>query len=222
MKKSLNSKTAFIILFASVPKTIVKRVIAVLKFPKNVNDFINYAKGIYKAMNGNTTFPASQTALGTLNTDIAQLATLQTNMKTKPPTSTKADRDAARIVVENDLRGLRNDVQKVADNNPVKAEVIIKSADMEVKKTAIKQKQVNAVKEGKVSGSVLLTAERAGGHEWEMSKDQITIINLPATSGAKTTVNGLTPGEVWYFRSRPILKKGQMGDWSAWIKIMIR
>src|ERR1051326_6951999 len=102
MKTSINAITGCIILLAMVPKTIVKHILVVLKFPRNVNDFITYAKGIYKAMNANPSFPASQTALATLNTDIGTLAAIQTGLKTKPPTNTTADRDAARLVVENE------------------------------------------------------------------------------------------------------------------------
>ena len=222
MKTHIKKIISAVIVMAMIPKTIVKHIIAVLSFPKNVNDFITYAKGIYKAMNGNPNFPASQSALAALNTDIATLASVQTNLKTKPPTNTTAERDAARVVVENELRALRNDVQKVADTNPVKAEIIIKSADMGIKKVNPRQKQANTAKSGKVSGEVILTAEGGGPHEWQMSKDMLNVTNLPASSGSKTTVEDLTVADILYFRSRPILRKGQMGDWSQWIKVVVK
>jgi len=35
-------------------------------------------------------------------------------------------------------------------------------------------------------------------------------------------VSDLTIGDFWYFRNRPVLKNGEKGDWSRWIKIMVR
>lgn len=173
-------------------------------------------------MNGNANFPASAAKLATLNTDILALDASETALHTKPPTSTTAARNALIEKVKNDLRALRSDVQTAADNNTLQAEVIVKSAAMSVKAIAIHQKQKNAAKDGKVSGTIILTAEGGGMHEWQMSKDQTNIITLRATSKAKTIVPNLTIGDIWYVRNRPVLTNAQEGDWSQWIKVVVR
>ena len=203
-------------------KTIIRHLIVVLMFPTKINDFITYAKGIYKAMNGNSNFPNSPPKIATLNADILALDGYETNLHTKPPTCTVAMRDAAMALVKADLRALRNDVQTVVDLQPKQAEVIAKSAGMNVKAISIHQKRVNDAKNGSVSGTIILTAEGGGAHEWQMSKDQNAITYLPATTGAKTKATNLTVGDILYFRNRPILPQGQEGDWCAWIKVKVQ
>jgi hypothetical protein len=203
-------------------KTIIRHILVVLLFPKKINDFITYAKGIFKAMNGNTNFPDSAAKVAVLKTDIDTLDSTESGLLTNPPTTTVEARNAAMEKVKADLRGLRNDVQVVTDATPAQAEVLAKSAGMNVKQVSVQQKRINDAKSGDVSGSVILTADGGGPHEWQMSKDQVTIINLPATSGAKTTVSNLTPGEIWYFRNRPILTQGVEGDWCGWIKVVVK
>jgi hypothetical protein len=124
-------------------KTIIRHIIVVLKFPRKLNDFITYAKGIYKAMNGNANFPNSLPKLTTLNTDILALDAAETALHTKPPSTTVAIRNAAMETVKIDLRALRSDVQTVADGKPSQAEVMAKSAGMNVKTIAIHQKRTN-------------------------------------------------------------------------------
>src|ERR1051326_5574116 len=202
-------------------KTIIRHIIAVLAFPRKINDFLTYAKGIYKAMTGSTYFPNSESKLATLNTDITSLDTIESNLKMNPPKNTVEDRDAAWEIVRNDLRALVKDVQTAADAVPAKAEVIIKAASLKAKSQTIRQKRTNNVKDGNVSGTVVLEAEGAGAHEWQMSKDKTAITNLDATSTSSTTVTGLTPGDMWFFRNRSILRKGGKGDWSDWMEIRV-
>jgi hypothetical protein len=149
------------------------------------------------------------------------MVTTHTNARSKT-VGTADVRNASLSVLLNDLRSIMQMVQAVADKTPATAETIIIGAGCDVKRTAIRQKQNDTVRTGEVSGDVIITAKGAGPHEWQMSKDKVSIINVDATSGAKTTVNDLTPGDVWYFRNRPILKKGIKGDWSDWIIIRVR
>ena len=207
---------------STVIKTIIKRIIAVLMFPREINNFISYAKTIYKAMNGNPNFPNSGAKLTKLNTDTLALENAESGLHTKPPKNTTDERDAALEKVKNDLRALQPDVQSAADANPAQAEVIVQSSGMKVKKTSIRQKQQDNVKDGKVSGTVLVTATGRGAHEWQMSKDQKEIITLDSTSAANVIVTGLIPGEWWFFRSRKILTKNKKGNWSAWMKILVK
>jgi hypothetical protein len=203
-------------------KKIIRHIIIVLKFPRKVNDFIAYAKGIYKAMNGNTAFPDSADRIAALNTHTLALDAAETALHTKPPTGTVAFRDAASEVVKADLRALRSDVQTVADKNPSQADVLAKSAGMDIKHMNTQKKRGNTAENDEVTGTIVLTAEDAGPHEWQMSKDQVNSINLPATSKAKSKVFKLISGDTWYFRSRPILTQGEEGEWCQWIKIVVK
>ncbi len=191
-------------------------------FPTKINDFLTYAKGIYEAMNGNSNFLNSAAKVTSLKTDIDTLDSSESGLLTNPPTSTVEARNAVMEQVKADIRSLRNDVQVVADATPAQAEVLAKSAGMNVKAISIRQKRVNDAYNGDVSGIIIVTAEGGGPHEWQMSKDQVAITNLPATSKAKTKVSNLTEGDIWFFRNRPILKNDVEGDWCEWIKVKVQ
>jgi hypothetical protein len=207
---------------ASIPKTIVRRIIAALNFPVKITDFITYSKAIYKAMFNNPGFTASAAKLTTLNTDINTLDASETGCKTKPPSSSVTSRNAAIEVVKADLRSLRSDVQGVADANPAKAEAIINSASMSVKKFSPRGKLLSTATDDVEEGKVDLTGEGSGPHEWRISPDGVTWSLLPASSGGKTVVEHLTPGSVYFFQNRQILTKGRKSDWSQSVKIRVK
>lgn len=197
--------------------TVVKRVIAVLDFPKDIDDFITYANGIHDSMLASPFFAALLPKINTLRTDITTLTNAHNGLQTKPPTTTKAQRDAALIIVQNDLRGLKSDVQNLADATPADAENIITSAGMKVKKQGAINKQDFTVKDGEVSGSATLIAKgieaARGAHDWAKSDDGVTWTPLTPTLAATTVASGLTRGSIVKFRHRAILKDGP-GDWS--------
>lgn len=205
--------------------TVIRHLIVVLKMPRRIGDQIIKAQFVQKALTGNVNFPAAYPAnivsLAQFGADIAALASAQTTAQSKTAGASDARNSALKIVL-GDLRNLMQLVQSVADKNPANAESIILGAGYDIKKTAPKQKQIDAVKEGKVSGDVILTAKGAGAHEWQMSVDKIGSIMLDATTGARTTVHHLTSGDVYYFRNRPILHNAMMGDWCDWISIRVR
>ena len=207
---------------AAIPKTIVRRIIAVLNFPKKIADFLIYGKAIYKEMFNNPSFAGSSAKLAVLNNDMTTLDAAETGCKTKPPTRSVTDRNAAAEQVKNDLRSLRSDVQAAADANPAKAEATIISAGMSVKKFNPHGKLTNSAKDDVEEGSVDLTGEGSGPHEWRMSTDEINWNLLPASIGAKTVVNHLTPGSIYFFQNRQILRKGKKSDWSQSVKIRVR
>ncbi len=205
-------------------KVLVKHTLAVLKMPSKIGDRIIKAQFIQNKLTGNANFPVPYptniVSLAQLGTDITALVAAETAAKNKAPGATDA-RDAIMNTVLADLRSIMHLIQIKADTNPVNAETIIMGAGYDVKATSAKQKQQNTAKNAEVSGTVILTAEGSGAHEWQQSKDQLNIIHLPATSKANTTVSGLTSGEVWYFRNRKIANKNGQFDWSAWQRVLI-
>lgn len=202
---------------------IISHLLAVLKFPKKIADFIIYAKAIQKAMAGNPNFASSAAKVTSTLADINALDAAETALHTKPATVTAATRNVALEAVKNDLRTLRNDVQNAADAKPASAESIIQSATMKVKVVKGRDAQIDEVFDGDESGSVLLLGKGAGAHQWQQSPDNgVTIVHLDPTLAANTNVNGLTPGSTVYFRNRLILPKGTYGPWSLWLSHMIR
>ena len=205
--------------------TVVKRVIAVLDFPADIDDFITFAKGIHDSMLASPLFAALAPKLLTLKNDSITLDAKETGLKTKPPTTTKAQRDAALLVVQNDLRGLKADVQTLADATPANAENIITAAGMKVKKQGAINKQDFTVKDGEVSGSATLIAKgidaARGAHDWAKSDDGINWSSLTPTLAATTVVSGLTRGTIVKFRHRAILKDGP-ADWSQPEELVVK
>jgi len=136
-------------------------------------------------------------------------------------TGTVAARNAALAVVLMDLRALKSMVQVKADANPTNAANIILSAGFGVVTHSGRIQRPNEALNTEVVGTILLAADSAGHHEWQMSKDMVNIINLPATTTLTTRVEGLNPGDVWYFRNHKLNTKKTTYNWSAWIKLII-
>jgi len=203
-------------------KTLVKRVTVALNFPGKIAEFILFAKAVFKAMTGNAYFTASAGKVTVLNVDITALDAAQTGCITTPPTVSVEARNVALEVVKNDLRALRNDVQTIADANPTKAEAIIISASMATKKAITHNKQKDSVKNSVEEGCVDLIAEGKGPHEWRMSVDNSTWTPLPSSMISKTTVSDLTPGSVYYFQNRQMLRNDVKTEWSQSIKIRVK
>ena len=202
----------------------VKHLIAALKMVGKIGDKIMKAKAILAALTGNATFPvatwpANVTSLAQLGTDVTALINAEAAVVNK--TGTAALRNEALAVVLADLRSIKTMVQLKADANPTTAQSIIEGAGYVVSMHGGRAKRQNDALNTELLGTALLTSDTAGHHEWEMSKDMITIINLPATTTCTTTVKNLTQGDVWYFRNRKVNTKKRTYNWCAWIKLTI-
>lgn len=203
------------------PLTIINRILVALNFPGRMNDFISKAKSIFSAMKNNAIFSALLPTINLFGGEIDTLDTTETAFKTKPPTKTRADRNVAKEAVKTRWRELARDVQDLADADPENAEAIITAATMDIKKSTIHQQQGNTAKNGPESGTVILTAQYPGPHNWRMSTDNITWTLLPASKGSRTIVTGLTPRQVYYFQNCRVMANGETGDWSQSIKITV-
>jgi len=201
---------------------LIKLITVVLNFPTVIAVFIVYARAIYMAMFSNPRFVASAAKVTVLKTDIDALEAAQVGFKTKPQTVSIEDRNNAFEKVKADLRSLRSDVQALADADPANAKSIITSAGMSWKTSSNHGKQQNGATDGDVSGSVDLTAEGAGPHEWRWSTDGVVWHYIRATLGATKTVYGLTPGTVYHFQNSKILPNEEEGEWSQSVTIMVR
>ena len=201
---------------------LIKKVTVALNFPTVISAFIVFANAIVLAMLENANFESLGEKITQVSSDLKILENLEAACNTKPPTASVSARNAALVTVQNELRTLRNDVQNIADADPLNAQTIIESSGMSVKKGAIHGKQQNTAEDGVVEGSVDLTAEGAGAHEWRMSTDDESWALLPASFTSKTTVSELTPGLVYYFQNRRILPNHEKSEWSQSVKIRVR
>jgi hypothetical protein len=59
------------------------------------------------------------------------------------------------------------------------------------------------------------------GHFWEYSADRETWTALQPTPRARTSLSGLTPGKVYYFRFHVLMQDGSMGDPSQIVSLMV-
>ncbi len=194
-----------------MPLVVTPRVIAVLDYPRDIEDFIEYAKTIRQSMTSSSHFGSLSAQLSALNTDIGKLVTTHTGTHSKPQTHFASDRNVELLKVQNDLRGLRLEVQKIADNNPDHAKAIVESAGMKVKKERTINKQDFIALRGELSGTAKLVAKGRRdrhAHEWAVSLDGTNWTHIPSTLAATTIAEGLIKGSIVDFRHRYILKDG--------------
>jgi hypothetical protein len=196
----------------------------VLKMPAKIGDRIIRVQDIQGKLTGNTYFPSGWTA-GTVtqaqfNTDVTAFVSDETAVKAKTPGAV-ALRDAAYLKLKQDLTAIMAMVQSKADANPTNAVTIINSAGFTAKLVSGGKKRQNAAYNTQIPGTVILTADGSGHHQWEMSKDMVTITILPSTNTSKTTVTALNPGDNWYFRNKKVDTHKNTYNWCSWILLKI-
>ena len=201
---------------------LLKDPIVVLNAPTVVTEIINYSKGIGNAMSESPYFEESASKLVKFRADIQVLDTAEANCSTNPPTASIGARNKALRTVLADMRSLRSDVQLVVDDSPLDAVVIASSANMAIKKAITHGKQKNTAEDGIEEGTVELTGEGAGPHEWRISTDEIAWTLLPSSRTSKTTVENLTLGTVYSFQNRRMLVNNEKSEWSQSVKIRVR
>lgn len=201
---------------------LIKRAIVVLNFSKVIYKLILQAKAIAAAMQSAPIFAALAPKIAELVANIQNLEDIIAALNVKNPLVSIEMRELAREAVKDDLRTLAMEVQKIADQDKENAPAIIKSAGMQVKLIAVRGVQQNSVCDGKEEGSVDLTAEGKGPHDWRMSSNGVDFLYLSSSNSSKTTVFNLIPGEVYYFQNRQSLSYNQKGEWSPVMKFRVR
>jgi hypothetical protein len=204
--------------------TTVKLLIAVIKMATKWGDRIIRLQEIVSKLTNNTYFPTGWTA-GSLTQaqfglDVTAFLNSVTNVKNRVAGAIGA-RNTAWTKIKADLMLILTMVQDKADANESNAEAIITSVGFFVRVSNGKQKKQNAAYNTEVLGTIALSADGTGPHEWEMSKDMVTVINLPATTTAQTQVTGLNTGDVWYFRNRKVNSKKKTYNWCVWIMLKV-
>lgn len=199
----------------------IYRYFAALNAARSCPQYVKQCRAIVARMTGNANFASPTPALSQVSTHVDALDAAEQATHKGPPAAT-ADRDAKLLTVRSDMRQLKAYVQSVADANVADSQVIIESAGMSVTKQAFKTKPDLAVKHGKVPTTVNLHAkasERRASYQWQMSTDQQTWTDLPATVTAATSATGLTPATIYYFRYRTLTVPG-LSDWSTIVSVI--
>ena len=198
---------------------------AVLKMPSKIGDQIIRVTDIKGKLTGNTYFPSGWVASGLtqiqFNSDVQAFLDAETDVNAKVPGAVNL-RKTALTTLKKDLRAVMAMVQTKADANPSIAATIIESAGFFVStKGGGHNKRQNAAYNTEIPGTVILTSDEPGHTQWQMSKDMVTIITLESTNTSRTTVNGLIPNDVWYFRCKKVNTKKKTYNWCGWILLKI-
>jgi hypothetical protein len=200
------------------------KITVVLRLPKrSPGKSILYAKYIAACMQGNPYFPSPTPPIATLVAHIAELDQAHVVARTKALGTAKA-RDAKLRVVEDDLKTLRSCVETVANTYAFEEGVaVVKSAGMDVKGRTGPRKAPASIKQGGVSGCVVLNVRHPGivtSFDWQQSVDGTTWTDARQTVHAKLVLTGLTPGVRYSFRFRTLTRKGK-SDWSDPLALLV-
>jgi hypothetical protein len=182
------------------------------------------ARGIVAAMTDNPAFPSPDPSLAIVTAAIDGLDNAQV-ARLAGTRGTVAARNQKRQALDEVLAQLKAYVQTVADADSETAVSVIESAGMRVARYQPARKKLFSVRDGSVSGSVVLTAQRAArqaAYHWQYSLDGgTTWQEITITLTAKTSMSGLTPGSRVLFRYRAVTRRG-MGDFCQPIRHVAR
>jgi hypothetical protein len=205
-------------------KTSIQRSLVVLHLPKPIGLLVSVVQAILLAMTGNARFPSPSPTLAIVAAALADLvkaeSTAQT--RTKGATETRNAKRAALLLLVDALRAY---VQSVSDADAANAAAIIHSAGMGVRKTAVHHKRGFDVSQGRVTGTVDVTAPvvaRTASYDWQWSTDGgKTWQAAPSTTRSKTSFSGFSAGSSVSFRFRGNTKAGD-GEWSQPIAFVVK
>jgi hypothetical protein len=189
---------------------------------RRIADKIAYARLVATSMRGNAYFSDPIRALDDLEAHIvvaeaAQVATLTRAVGTAPALR------AVLRVLQGDLERLQLMVQQAANAHPTDGPAIIETAGMNQKDNRGPERADFAVRQGKVSGSVILIARSIGRkatYEWHYSIDGKHWTSVEPTHDAETRIAGLAVGTSYGFRFRARGAEG-LGGWSRVITMLV-
>jgi hypothetical protein len=119
------------------------RTVAVCLLPPHVPDQIKYGEGVQAALANNQYFPLPNPVITAFGDALTKYSAAETAAQTRAKGTTAA-RNAAKVVFIAALHAVRGLVQMAADADPEKAETIITSTTLAVKKTTVRQKQTSS------------------------------------------------------------------------------
>jgi hypothetical protein len=201
----------------------MRKITVVLGLPRRTpGKTILRAKHIAASMQGNPYFPAPTLPLATLLAHIQDLEDAEVATMTRARGSPAA-RDDKLAIVEEDLRRLRSYVESVANRFAEEGPAVVVGAGMMVKARSGPRKAPWAVKQRKKSGSVRLEVRHPGvvaAFFWQYSIDGKLWVDAPSTTSAHLDLDGLTPGQRYWFRYRT-LARDVMSNWSDPLVLLV-
>jgi hypothetical protein len=193
----------------------MRRVIVIIKRPRQIGSALTYARHIATCMTGNPYFPSPRLPIATLLAHIAEAEAAHVEVLTGRH-GAASERDAKLLTVIQDLEQLAADVNWVVFQRAEDALAVAVSSGMSVKQTRGPAKWAFGATPSPRTGEVLVRFPRRRREE---SFDlQVAVAGEPwgeplRVSHAKKTIAGLTPGVLYHFRYRTFLRE-VLGDWS--------
>jgi hypothetical protein len=198
---------------------------AAKKSPRSHDVFVTFLYHLVACLTGNAPFANVNPTAAMLKAIADGLAQANAAVKGGGKAATAA-RNAKRKDAEEQVDHLVDSVNaivKAAGADAPNAASMILSTGLPVRATTASHKPPLAVKHGAVSGDVLLAAlavARSAVYYWSWSLDMKSWTSVPDTFTARTTITGLTPGQVYYFRFQAKTRKGMTGFSDA-VQIMV-
>jgi hypothetical protein len=205
------------------PPNHIHRSLVSLYLPKPVGLLVSVVQAIVDSMSGNPRFPSPSPTLAVVAAALADLVKAESAAatRTKGAVATRNSKRAALLLLVDELRAY---VQKIADADQENGAAIIESAGMAVRKPPTTRKRVFDVRQGRVSGTVDVTAPvvaRRACYDWQWSTDGgKTWVSAPSTMRSKTSMV-FPAGSTVSFRFRANTKTGE-GDWSQAVSFLVK
>ncbi len=196
-------------------KPMNKKVKAVLNWPSINGDRLIKGKHIQTSLTDNDNFVVPWPSI------FVSLANFGLHLDAFEAALASGDADlisSTEIVVHDDCMNLKPMVQAKMDSDKPNAANICTGAGYDLGKKGSNGPRKNTIKPGNEPGSVVMTGEGPGQHDWEISFDGgTTAIPIDSTSSGKTTKDGLrSKTDIWQ-HNRRVLTKGRHTDWTPWV-----
>jgi hypothetical protein len=186
-----------------------------LNLPRRKADVGTRARFIASRLDGNAYFPALPVPIATLVGHIDDLEAAEAAVRSGAH-GTGTARDAKLKIVVGDLEQEKAYVETVANARSEDARAVAASSGFAIKESRGPRKWAFGAEQGDLSGEVKLRAprtNRAAAYAWQQSTDGTHWIDLLDTNDASTTVSGLSPGTLYFFRYRALVRN-VASDWS--------
>lgn len=204
--------------------TEIKGPLAVLNLPKTNNGLITFGKKVANAVKADSQFAqivptAAEIETAAATFDASEAAVGGGVAKTK---QRNVDRRALILC----LGHARDFVQGLAEKQPsaTEAEAVIVAAGMFVKKVTKQNKAALSVRQGTLSGTVLLVAKAVAANAiyyWQWRSEQTDWTSAADTMKARTTIHGLVPGTTYLFRFHALTRAG-VTEWSQVMSFLVK
>jgi hypothetical protein len=203
---------------------VIPRTLATLNLAKTIPQLIAQAKAMVAEIVANPTlFPSPNPSIAAINAQIAALEVSQTAALNRVHGAVE-DRNVKARDLRGSLHMLRAYVESQANLDPGTAPATIRAAGILVRKVAVRTKLDFEVKQGAVSGTVILVAKAAGpraSYAWQWSLDEKVWTDLPPTLKARTSMVNLAVPVMHSFRYRALTKAG-IADWSQVVSLLVK